>query len=107
MKANFILTQAAPVVGNPQNEVMLGELCTGIFLVPVYPAWVTFGGVVEVSFEPTETGVHEVELVGTVLGTPESHVLSNWPIDIPPAEPEWTTPLTRTLTFPAEMAVFG
>src|SRR5437870_655847 len=107
MYANFILTQGLPEVANPGGELVLGELSTGIFLVSAYPAWLTFGGVVEVSFDPDEAGNHEVELVGTVVGTTESHVLSNWPIEIPPAEPGWEAPLTRTLTFPAEMAVSG
>ena len=107
MYANFILTQGLPAIANPGGELVLGELSSGIFLVPVYPAWLTFGGIVEVSFGPDEAGIHEVELVGTVVGTPESHVLSNWPIEIQPADAGWTTPVTRTFAFPAEMAVSG
>jgi hypothetical protein len=68
---------------------MLGELHRGIFLVPAYPAWLDFGGIAEVSFEPDELGVHEVELAGNVVGTSESHVLANWPLEVPPAESGW------------------
>lgn len=48
---------------------MLGELHRGVFLVSAYPAWLDFGGIVEVSFEPDEIGVHEVELAGTVVSS--------------------------------------
>lgn len=107
MYANFVLTNAPPALGNPHGEVVLGELHKGIFLAPAYPTWLDFGGIVEVSFESSELGIHEVELAGTVMGTNESHVLASWPLDIPSAEPGWTAPRTWSLPVPIEFGVHG
>jgi hypothetical protein len=107
VEANLVLTSAPPTVGNPGGEVLLGELHRGIFLVTAYPAWLDFGGIVEVTFEPEDLGVHEVELAGTVVGTTESHVLANWPLEIPPAESGWLAPRTWSFPVPIEFGVYG
>lgn len=107
MYANFILTQAEPAIN--AGEVDLGRFSSGIFTFPAYPAMLEFGGVIQLAFEEADKpGIYEVELRGTDLATFDTHVLKNWPLDVPPPDLGWKAPRAWTLIVPAkDIAVFG
>lgn len=87
MNASILLTSEEPEVDLQTNDVDVGWLHDGIFIVDGYPYMIDAGGIVEVRYDEADCGVHEIEVIGDdgdeehVFGGPFIHEIPDYADD--------------------------
>jgi hypothetical protein len=109
MYIDFVLTQSRPNADPVTRTLQVGDIHDGFIVAASFPHETTFGGLIQVSFEPEDWGEFEIELFAGIVGTDHRQAVENWLETLPPPSPGWQIPrvfnypFETTLTAAAEM----